>query len=58
MKINYLFTNDYDYLNNFTTFIPKHQRPVQGKNKGNNQMNNNEIRPQPLIDAKIYSLRK
>ena len=23
MEINYLFTNDYDYLNNFTTFIPK-----------------------------------
>lgn len=25
MEINYLFTNDYDYLNNFTTFIPKNQ---------------------------------
>ena len=23
MEINYLFTNDYEYLNNFTTFIPK-----------------------------------
>ncbi len=25
MEINYLFTNDYNYLNNFTTFIPKNQ---------------------------------
>lgn len=25
MHINYLFTNDYDYLHNFTTFIPKQQ---------------------------------
>jgi hypothetical protein len=25
MEINYLFTNDYDYLNNYTTFIPKNQ---------------------------------
>ena len=33
MEINYLFTNDYDYLNNFTTFIPKNQ---------NNNQNNNQ----------------
>lgn len=25
MHINYLFTNDYEYLHNFTTFIPKQQ---------------------------------
>lgn len=25
MHINYLFTNDYEYLNNYTTFIPKQQ---------------------------------
>jgi len=25
MHINYLFTNDYDYLTNYTTFIPKQQ---------------------------------
>ena len=25
MEVNYLFTNDYNYLNNFTTFIPKNQ---------------------------------
>lgn len=25
MEINYLFTNDYEYLTNFTTFIPKNQ---------------------------------
>lgn len=34
MEINYLFTNDYDYLNNFTTFIPKNQEKghVDSKN--------------------------
>ena len=51
MEINYLFTNDYDYLNNFTTFIPKQTRQSQGGNdgKGNNP---NEIKPQPPMDAK------
>ena len=39
MEINYLFTNDFDYLNNFTTFIPKHQRPM---NPNNNTGNNNQ----------------
>jgi len=31
MEINYLFTNDYDYLNNYTTFIPKGQDKGDGK---------------------------
>ncbi len=36
MEINYLFTNDYEYLNNFTTFIPKNQErgQVDSKNVG------------------------
>ena len=42
MEINYLFTNDYDYLNNFTTFIPKSNQ-IQNKDINNN-INNNEIR--------------
>ena len=52
MEINYLFTNDYDYLNNFTTFIPK-QKPIQnnGPNDGKGG-NNNDNKPQPPIDAK------
>ena len=73
MEINYLFTNDPDYLNNFTTFIPKHQRPPmnnnqpgQGPNQGNNQnqnqnqnqMNNNDMRPQPPIDAKTVFIKE
>ena len=71
MEINYLFTNDPDYLNNFTTFIPKHQRPPmnnnqpgQGQNQGNNpnqnqnQMNNNDMRPQPPIDAKTIFIKE
>ena len=58
MEINYLFTNDYDYLNNFTTFIPKQTRQSQvmndnkGDGKGGNINLNNEIKPQPPIDAK------
>jgi len=43
MEINYLFTNDYEYLDNFTTFIPKNQNKNDQNNTGNNQnnMNNN-----------------
>ena len=46
MEINYLFTNDYDYLNNFTTFIPKTQNrnmqnnPNQRGGNQNQNMNN------------------
>ena len=72
MEINYLFTNDYDYLNNFTTFIPKQSRPVQGGNQGQNDGNNkqpgnmnnnnnnmnNEIKPQPPIDAKTIFINE
>ena len=67
MEINYLFTNDYDYLNNFTTFIPKHQRPPmnnnnqggQGPNQGGQGGNmNNEVRPQPPMDAKNIFIKE
>ena len=69
MEINYLFTNDYDYLNNFTTFIPKQTRQVQGGNQGQNDGNNkqqginnnnmnNEIKRQPPIDAKTIFIKE
>ena len=68
MEINYLFTNDAEYLNNFTTFIPKHQRQQMNQNQNNmgnnNQANNNnnnqinEIRPQPPIDAKTLFIKE
>ena len=67
MEINYLFTNDYEYLNNFTTFIPKSQRPVNTNNNQPGQQgqggqgagnNNNEIRPQPPIDAKSIFIKE
>ncbi len=65
MEINYLFTNDYEYLNNFTTFIPKHQRPVNNNAGNNNNQpgqgpgnNNNEIRPQPPVDAKNIFIKE
>ena len=60
MEINYLFTNDYEYLNNFTTFIPKNQRPIENninQDQGNNQVNN-EIRPQPPKDAKNIFIKE
>ena len=63
MEINYLFTNDYDYLNNFTTFIPKEQRqPVNTNNNNQNNLSNsnsanninnrNDFSPQQPFDAK------
>ena len=65
MEINYLFTNDYEYLNNFTTFIPKHQRvPINNnmennnQDPGNNNQMNNEIRPQPPLDAKNIFIKE
>ena len=43
MEINYLFTNDYEYLNNFTTFIPKNKINNQNNNQKNNKnINNNK----------------
>ena len=46
MEINYLFTNDKEYLENFTAFIPKHQRPqTQQQQMGNNNMNNKGQNP-------------
>ena len=33
MEINYLFTNDYEYLHNYTTFIPKNQERGQVDSK-------------------------
>jgi hypothetical protein len=67
MEINYLFTNDYDYLNNFTTFIPKQQRqPGNSNNNINNQNslnksgsanninNQNDFNPQPFDAKKIF----
>ena len=56
MEINYLFTNDYDYLNNFTTFIPKQSRPVQGGNQGQND--GNKLNPNHQLMLKLFSLKK
>ena len=64
MEINYLFTNDYEYLNNFTTFIPKQQKQQMMKegNKdvpGNNKDKDmNEIKPQPPVDAKNIFIKE
>ena len=64
MEINYLFTNDYDYLNNFTTFIPKQSRQSQGSGindkdgKGGSNNQPNEIKPQPPIDVKNIFIKE
>ena len=54
MEINYLFTNDYEYLNNFTTFIPKNQNQnnQQQQNQKNNMINN--INPEPNDAKNIF----
>ena len=61
MEINYLFTNDTDYLNNFTTFIPKNQRPMPNNNNMNNNNpnnNNNNGGYQPPVDAKTIFVKE
>jgi dynamin 1-like protein len=62
MEINYLFTNDNEYLNNFTTFIPKNQRPMPPNNVNNNNPNNNNNNNggayQPPIDAKTIFVKE
>ena len=70
MEINYLFTNDLEYLNNFTTFIPKHQKQQVMNNNNNNTNNNdnnnaqgkdnkfNQFKPQQSIDAKNIFIKE
>ena len=69
MEINYLFTNDPEYLNNFTTFIPKQHRQQmsqsnnmpnnnQQNNNNNNQMNNEIRPPQPPVDGKTLFIKE
>ena len=65
MEINYLFTNDYDYLNNFTTFIPKQTQQSLNTSSSGNDINknkdgniNNEIRPQQPFDAKTIFIKE
>ena len=45
MEINYLFTNDYDYMTNYTTFEPK----VDSSNRGMNQQ-----QPQAIDSKTIF----
>ena len=65
MEINYLFTNDYDYLNNFTTFIPKQQRQQMqkegnkdGPGNNNKEKDINEFKPQPPVDGKTLFVKE
>ena len=57
MEINYLFTNDYEYLNNFTTFIPKNKINNQNNNQKNNQNINNNDNIQSF-DAKTIFIKE
>ena len=65
MEINYLFTNDYDYLNNYTTFIPKQSQQNMSNSPSGSDINknkdgniNNEIRPQQPFDAKTIFIKE
>ena len=55
MEINYLFTNDYEYLNNFTTFMPKAQRQAIQNNQG---QPGQQPQPLPPIDAKTVFIKE
>ena len=55
MEINYLFTNDYEYLNNFTTFMPKAQRQAIQNNQG---QPGQQQQPLPPIDAKTVFIKE
>ena len=58
MEINYLFTNDYEYLNNFTTFLPKATRQAmtnQNQGQGGQQQ---APQPMPPIDAKTVFIKE
>ncbi len=63
MEINYLFTNDIEYLNNFTTFIPKSQNKNLDNNKNqrgnmNNQNNMNDNNDFQQMDAKTIFINE
>ena len=63
MEINYLFTNDIEYLNNFTTFIPKSQNKNLENNKNqrgnmNNQNNMNDNNDFQQMDAKTIFINE
>ena len=59
MEINYLFTNDYEYLNNFTTFLPKAVKQQINNNANNPQGNQPQVQqPMPQIDAKTVFIKE
>ena len=68
MEINYLFTNDNEYLNNFNIFSQKNQNPLIYNNKSNNNkvsnnnsnnnLLNNEIREYPQINDKNIFIKE
>ena len=62
MEINYFFTNDYEYLNNFNIFISKNQTQINNFNMSNSIQGSNdskqiinEIKPQiQMSNKKIF----
>ena len=61
MEINYFFTNDYEYLNNFSTFTSKSQNQINNANMSNNiqglndKKQINDIKPQmQMSNKKIF----
>lgn len=52
-EINYLFTNDSDYMDNFTTFIPKQQAIEANKARENPKQPPKPVDPQTLFIKEI-----
>ena len=65
MEINYFFTNDYEYLNNFNTFASKSQNQINNTNTSNNNQSSNnskqiinEIKPQMQMNNKNIFIKE
>lgn len=67
MEINYFFTNDLEYLNNFNTFKLKNQNQIndinmsnnnKGPNEKNSKQNINEIKPQRQMNNKNIFIKE
>ena len=51
-EINYLFTNDFDYMQNYTTFIPKNNHGMSNSGSSGNMNKNQPSQQQQQVDMK------
>ena len=57
-EICYLFTNDYNYLQNYTNFIPKQNQPVFHQPTGPNQQQRPGMPPSPVPQQPAFDPKK